>query len=426
MRRATLVLLFIAGLLASSLLTFMITSGYWYWLGNVVPGKPSIAITDIYFPGNDTRYFNITVLNPSYSLEAVELRRILVITPEERIFEVKTTKPLLPLKLADGESATIRCAWDWGNYSGRELTVLVTVDKGSGAAITAKPPFVELLLKATFNASTPTWFLLNITSSAESEVAVSLVGVDLVFPTGEVISNVGTEPEVSEEKPGKLEPGSSLLLNCSWEWKEYRNETLTIVARTREGYKGYLTERTPPPVVIRITEVAFYVVNMTYYMNVTVLNEPLSPAPARINNITIIVNKTVVVPEHVEPPISPPYLLQPNTSITFTCLWNWSAFEGMNTTIRVSTVLGYEAVANVNIAPGTIKVSSAAQGAWPGGGRPCGEAAFSSPSLSGSSPGGRGPRICAPPALRRTSALCGLGRSRRSSRRGWPPRMPEL
>ena len=427
--RATLVLLFLVGILASSLLTFMITSGYWYWLGKVVPERPSIAITELLFPANDTSYFNVTVLNPSYSMEPVHVERVLVITPDGELVEVETTRPRLPLEISAGEKATISCDWDWANYTGREVTVVVAIKEGSGASFTARTPLVKMLLSATFDASTPFWFMLNITNARESATALSLAGIDLVLEGGRVVKNVDTEPKLAIGEPYKLEQGASVLVNCSWNWLEYRNKTVTVVVKTIEGYRGYLTERTPGPVVIRITEVAFYNVSQSFFMNVTVFNEPYSPAPAKICNITITIGNDTYVPERVKPSIRPYYALEPNASVTFNCLWNWSAFQGMNATIKVSCVLGYEAEATVNVTAGTVRpaLGTAKKAICSREGGEAGKkAAFSSPRLSGRQPGERGLLLCAPPARRRTSALCAPARCRRSSRRGWPLPMHAL
>ena len=419
-RRATLALIFIACVLASSLLTYMVVSGYWYRLGISVPGLPSIAITDVYFPLNNTRYFNITVINPSYSLRPVNLTAIFVVTPDLEVHKVKFTSPLLPLKLDEGESKTLRCYWRWENYTGEVLTVMAVIEDGSGAVFKAAVPFVKLELSALFNASSPFWFLLNVTNVLDSVTNVSITGVDVLLDNGTRVSDLPTEPEVSRDEPYVLEPNATLTLNCTWDWLAYRNRTLTVIALTKEGYTGYLNYTTPPNVVLRITEVTFFTRNETYYFNITVFNEPISPAPAKLNNITVLIGDEVFVIEDVVPSIRPYYLLQPNSSVVLMCTWNWSLYEGLNATIVVSTVLGYTANATVNVTAGTIKLGAPGHLDVPAGLRSGRSAQLCT------SPASSGPRLCAPRAQRRTSALCALARCRRSSRRGWRPPMPSL
>ena len=423
MRKATLALVFMACILASSLLTYIVVSGYWYRLGYSVPNKPSIAITDVFFPLNDTHYFNLTVINPSYSLKPVNLTSVMIITPELEVEEVKFTSPSLPLVLDEGEVKTLKCYWRWENYTGEKLTVIAFLDYGSSAAVRAEVPFVELQMGASFNATSPFWFLLNVTNVAESVANVSITRVDVVLANGTRIRDLPTEPDVSEEEPHLLEPNSTLTLNCTWDWLEYRNKTLTIVALSKEGYTGYLNYTTPPEVLLKITEVTFFKQDDTYYFNLTVFNEPISPAPAKINNVTILIEEELFVVENVTPSIKPFYLLQPNSSVVLTCAWNWSLYEGRNATITVSTVLGYSANATVQVSAGTTKLAPSELQA-PRGSGPPGVNGRSARICS--SPASAAPRLCAPRARRRTLILCALSRSRRSNRLGWPPPMPSL
>jgi len=248
---------------------------------------------------------------------------------------------------------------------------------------------------------------------------VSLTSVDLLLDNGTWIRGLSTEPAVSWEKPNTITPNSTLTLNCTWNWLTYRNRTITLVARSTEGYTGYLFDyRTPPDVVLNITEVAFAIYNETiYYFNITVFNAPSSPAPARICNITALVNDTFFLPEqlNITPPISPPYVLKPNSSVVFTCYWNWSLYEGYNMTITVETVLGYVANATVNITAGAAPALVFTP--VDGGAMKRGSASLSSLALLCSSQALRAPRLYAPRARIRTSALCALARWRRNNRR---------
>jgi len=430
MRRATLALLVITLVLASSLFTYMVVSGYWYGLGIKVPGIIAIAITDVEFPLNNTKRFDITVMNPSYSPSDASIEAILVVTPDGEAHEVRATEPWLPKTLVRGASTTFKCYWNWANYTGDELKIIVMPREGSGASVRARPPAVELELSPFFNASSPFWFLLNITNSAGSPANVSLTSVDVALDNGTWIRGLPTEPSVSWEEPSVIRPNSTLTLNCTWNWLAYRNRTITIVAKSLEGYTGYLFDyRTPPDVVLDITEVVFAIYNETvYYFNITVFNAPSSPAPARICNITALVNNTLFTPEqlNVTPPVSPPYVLRPNSSVVFTCYWNWSLYEGYNMTITVETVLGYVANATVNITAGAALSLVSTPIAGGGGVIAEGGASLSSPAPLCSSQASRAPRLYAPLARTRTSALCGPARWSQSNRLVSLRRKPSL
>ena len=418
MRRATLALIVLALVLGSSLLTYMVVSGYWIKLGIKVPEVPSIAVTAIEFPLNDTKKFNMTILNPSYSPCNVSVEAIFVITPDDEVHWVNTTIPWLPRSLEPGMAVNFTCYWNWANYTGQELRIVVLLREGSGATIRAVPPAVKLVLTPFLNASDPFWFLLNITNSPESPTSVRIYGIDVVLDNGTVLEDVPTEPALSWEEPSTLEPNSTLTLNCTWDWLQYRDRNFTVVAKAIEGYRGYLKAITPPPVLITITEVVF---NETCpdYFNMTVFNDPSSPAPARINRVEVFVNETLFVIEDITPSISPYYLLQPNSSVVFTCYWNWTRFEGYNMTITVRTELGYVANATVNITAGVIKLGGD-QAIKEGVPRSC----LSLSAWRGNPISSIALRLCVPQARIQMSALRAPCRSRRSSRRGWLPRTP--
>ena len=203
-----------------------------------------------------------------------------------------------------------------------------------------------------------------------------------------------------------------MTLNCTWNWLRYRDRSFTVVVKTIQGYRGYKSFRTPGPVIIKIREVVFYTVGTTYYFNITVFNEPTSPAPARICHIEIVVNNTCFGPEdlNITPPLKPPVVVQPNSSITFTCLWNWSRYQGYDMTINVETVLGYTANATIKITQGTHRLALSLNG----------------PSRLCISPSSKALLLCAPPAQRRTSTLCALAPFPRSNRPVWLPRRPRI
>ncbi len=414
MGRKTLALLFAACAILSSFLTYLVVSGYWYETGITIPGLPTLAITEVRFPLDNTSYFELTVMNPSYSFKAVRLENVCVVTPDGHFHVIEDVRPSLPMSLGAGESVNFTCMWDWANYTGAELMVLVLIRNGSGASYYARPPAVKLILKAFFNASSPFWFLLNVTNSPGSPTAVNITAVDAILDNGTVLENLPTKPKISPKKPYVLKPDSTLTLNCTLNWLAYRDRNMTIRVRSVQGYRGYLGLRTPPPVVIRIVEVNFVKDAGACYFNITVMNEFSSPAPARIYNISAVVDGLYLGPEDlkVTPSLKPPVIIRPGENLTFMCNWNWSPYEGYTMNITVVSILGYIANASVQIKQGVQKTALSPEV------RP-------SPR-SCSSPSSRGPLLCAPRARTRTSALCALCPSRRSSRPVSRPRRPLL
>ncbi len=140
--------------------------------------------------------------------------------------------------------------------------------------------------------------------------------------------------------PHILHPNQSVTFVYLWNWTNYQGLNVTISVHTLRGYVASYTQSVPLLALIEITDVLFNPANTTYF-NVTVLNPENSLTYADIGRITVTMeNGTVQEITEVVPSL--PYVLYQNSSVTFTCMWNWTDYRGKSLTITVYTLEGYK------------------------------------------------------------------------------------
>ena len=246
---------------------------------------------------------------------------------------VKDVSPKLPDQLPRGMSRTFNCRWNWANYTGQTIEIIVSIVDGSGATFQAETPLVDLTIKPHFNSTIGiTHFNVTIKSSNLSKTYVNITRLTV---DKEAIENL--KPSL----PYTLHPNASVTLMCTWNWIKYQGKNVTIAVHTLQGYARYHTETTPPPVILTITKVLFNITD-TNHFNVTIHNSDLSPTFVNINKITVTMeNGTIREITKVNPPLTPPYTLHPNASVTLMCTWNWTDYLHKNVTVTVYTLQGY-------------------------------------------------------------------------------------
>jgi len=334
--RLVFTLAVIGSLVIGALLSYLLVVGYYISLGIVVPESVTVTITNATFTPQDPSTFNITVLNPTFSTSDAQITRIGVLTEEETV-EFVSTSPPLPYLLPKGESQTFMCNWSWANYSGRDLGVVVLLEDGSGATLQVRPPLVKLEVEAEFSPEvTVNRFNLTVRNAPSSVTYVNVT--DIVFNGAVIPAGNLTIP-----LPYTLQPGEEVSLTCHWSWIPYQGMNVTIVVRTQQGYVGSWSQRLPGPVIFRVQEAVFSPMD-TQHFNLTLYNDPSSPTYVNITRVTVTLeNGTVREISETQPPLTPPYTLRPNASVTLTCRWNWTTYRGMNVTVVVYTQQGFTA-----------------------------------------------------------------------------------
>lgn len=135
----------IAAFIAGAFLSYIWTVGYYVSLGLKVPEKPVISIYNFAISVENPTFFNISILNPSFSPGKVEILGIYVLTGDNLIHKITLMDPRISSEgytLDIGASETFRCFWNWTKYAGQSITVVVLVKDGSGGSLNTKLPLI--------------------------------------------------------------------------------------------------------------------------------------------------------------------------------------------------------------------------------------------------------------------------------------------
>ena len=335
-----LIILLLLAFIVGATLSYIWTMGYYASPEFQLPKKANITIEDVAFSAQDTTFFNVTILNPSYSLSSVKVSQIAVLTNDGILHEVEAQD--LQNSLEAGSSRTFRGFWDWANYTGQTVKVIVYVAEGSGANVqTEIPPYVKLTVEAYFNSSISVQHF-NVTIQNE-EASVTYVNITELTINGETIppENITANGEPTSF-PYFLNSSESVLFTCLWNWTGNQGETVTVAVKTLQGYIAKHVVTAPQPVELTITEVVFNSTVSTDHFNVTLLNSETSGAYVDISKITVHVNgETINITEWTA---YPSRRLESNSSILLVCSWNWQDYEGTGktATIVVNTLQGFQ------------------------------------------------------------------------------------
>ncbi len=332
-----LVLLLLAALIVGAVLSYLWVIGYYINLGLRLPEKPALSITNVTFNPQNTSYLTVTVLNPSYSPDAI-ITGIAALTEDGVVHPVTETIPTFPYGLPTAEETSFEGVWNWANYTGEILRMVVFAKEGSGPIFEASTPLVDLKIKdLTFNSTiSVTNFNVTVQNNAQS---VTYVNITEVTMNGNYIP----AENLSIPLPYLLYPNESVFFESAWNWTEYQGNNVTVAVRTLQGYVAYNTSLTSKPVILSINNIFFDASDMIHF-NVTVQNSIDSPTYVNITDIMVgVENKTFTYPDvQVLSPPQFPYSLFPNSNVTFRCEWNWTLYRERNVTVTVYTLQGFQ------------------------------------------------------------------------------------
>jgi len=352
-----LILLLLTATIIGAILSYLWVIGWVITLGIRVPEKPTVSITNITFNPQDTSYFNVTLLNPSYSPKEANITQIAASTEDGRLHNITEINPYLPYPLPKAKEETFTCLWNWANYTGETVKIIAFIADGSGPTFEAQTPLVDFkITDARFNSTiSVTQFNVTVQNNVTSVTYVNVTGVSV---EGETIS----AGNISIPLPHPLHPNESASFSCAWNWTKYQDKNVTVAVHTLQGYAAYHTRLTPKPVILRIIDVLFNVTDTTHF-NVTVQNSEDSPTYVNITRTTVTVENLTVQEWTIEngTKVNPnlPYTLNRNSSKSFSCPWNWTNQRDKNVTVAVYTSQGFSAqYTQVTAAPIILEITN--------------------------------------------------------------------
>ena len=140
-----LILLLLTALIIGAILSYLWVIGYYVSLGLRIPEKTTVSITNVTFNPQDTSYFNVTLLNPSYSPTDTNITKIATSPKEGFLYNIPPNEvdPQLPYELPKAEEKTFKCMWNWANYTGKIVEIIAFIADGSGPTFEVETPLVD-------------------------------------------------------------------------------------------------------------------------------------------------------------------------------------------------------------------------------------------------------------------------------------------
>jgi archaellum component FlaF (FlaF/FlaG flagellin family) len=301
-----------------------------------LPSQANITIENVEFYAENATFFNVTLLNPSYSPSTVEIDTIMVSTNDGLLRMVTSTLPQLPYDLAPSNSQTFKAYWNWANYTGQTVNIIAFVAEGSGATFQKITPFMNLII-ASVNFD-PSVSATNFTVTVQSMGSETFMNITRITLNGENVT-------VSPLLPYTL-GNASATFTLARAWSDLQGKNATVKVETLQGFTAYKSQSVPE--VLRVSNIVFNATD-TNSFNLTVQNVATPQISLNISQVKVDVLGETVIIENVVPPL--PYTLQSNLEVLLVCSWNWSSYQGQNAiaTVTVYTQQGFSRSAETSI-----------------------------------------------------------------------------
>lgn len=341
-----LIVLLLVSFITGALFSYVYTMGFYAPSEFLMPDKPVMSIQSVEFSKQDTHFFDVTVLNPSYSLSDVTVTRVEARTPDENIVHVITsTVPSIPFVLQKGHSQTFRATWNWANYTGITLPytdtpveIRVFLEDGRGEIFEIRKPLTRLsITEPKFNPSISiNHFNLTVENLESSDTYVNLTAFT-------INGNLVQTDKVTPPLPYGLNRGDDpVQFQCFYNWTSLMGQSVTLRLDTKQGYIAQQTLTLPNPVILDIP-VSQIVFNATkpQEFNMTVTNNANSSTYVNIDRITVAVAQQAAI-NITGWTAYPSSTLGTDESVLISCTgWDWSTYTGQTVKITVYTTQGF-------------------------------------------------------------------------------------
>ena len=326
-----LIILILCSLVFGALVSYLWVMANYY---NMPEDTTLLIVTNGVFPGPpaiDLTYFNVTILNPSYSISDVNITAFrLSAEGKNEVYNITATDPEpLPFLLRRGTEHTFKCKENWSNFAGETVRIEPVAANTSTKSYSYTTPRVKLGITPDFDV-TESVEHFNLTIENSNSIVNLTLSEIMLFA-------MSINENVTPTLPYVLPPNQSKTFQCNYNWESLRNENVTITVKSSEGYEIVYTTDKLLGAILDIQEVKFDYGDVTYF-NLTISNSEDSTASATINriNLTLQDETTVVINETI-PPIdvqSVFNMILSNETKTFKCLWNWTQHRNETLTVN--------------------------------------------------------------------------------------------
>jgi len=343
--RAVSTILFILLLLCAAIIGALVSYVWVIASYYNVPNSTTISIESAVFPVTNFSYFNLTILNPSYSLSDVNITgfRVTVIDTNTT-FDVNVTEypGRLPYVLQKGVLQTFKCINNWSKITGENVTIrsLPTDILTAGNLFTVPP--IKLNLAPVFDASqTVGYFNLTVQNPQES----ANLTISEIDAAGEQLLSV------TPSLPYVLQNNGSITFICNQNWEDLRYQNATLTVQTAEGYVTSYTTNALLGAFLQISDVKFDYSDTSYF-NLTISSTASSTAYPILSSVNLTwANQTSSLFTIPQLNFTVPIYVSPNQSLTLRCLWNWNGIRNENITINVYTKQNFSVSAKTLTTP---------------------------------------------------------------------------
>ncbi|MFQ6087061.1 MAG: hypothetical protein ACE5OV_03465, partial [Candidatus Bathyarchaeia archaeon] len=143
--------------------------------------------------------------------------------------------PNLPFSLEVGDSETFRGLWNWANYTGQTIKVILFVAEGSGSTAQVRLPYVGLIVEAHFDSSISLQHF-NVTVRND-ETSATYVNITKLTINRETIPSKSIKVNGKPVSfPYSLNSSQSVMFTCAWNWTNYQGKSVTVAVWTLQGY----------------------------------------------------------------------------------------------------------------------------------------------------------------------------------------------
>lgn len=306
--------------------------------------KVAFSIQQINFNETDTKHFTVTLKNQVSTNTPLNVSRIEVeILANGTILNVTPSLNSHTNGVLGNSTATFPANWDWTNYRDKSVAVTVYMLQGvkaSGTQTTRPAAPLKIPVAPILPDSQHVLITVQNSPYALRPANVTKITVTLIN---------GTQNEIRIIQP--ITPpyligiGNTTMFSAYWNWQNYLNKTVTFNVYTDEGlatfraiitpltianYTIYLTMPTPP---------VFSTTNTTQF-ELTLHNNQTSTGSATITRITVLLANGT----EINTAFTPQTTLTTNSTITFTCEWNWATYHNKSVVIRVYTSDGLKTI----------------------------------------------------------------------------------
>jgi hypothetical protein len=340
-----LILIILGSGLVGAILSYLWTVGYYVEIGIRVPENiTTVTITNITFQVENSTYFHVTVLNPTYSKADAEITSIALVGTAIGVRAVNSTEPSLPYPLKKGDDVTFRCIMNWGELAGETVEVAIFITDGSGATDSLQTEFAKLEITDLAYNTSATVSQFNMTIRNRSAIALDVS--KLLFGTDAVPQDKIRVSGLNITLPYRVPQNESRTLVCNWTlWNSETGTgalgtTRTVTVETLQGYHATLLKAFSSPVLLSLSNVTFSLTNTTQFI---LTSSAQSPHGVNLSQVTLTVGNQIYT-IGANRTNATGYFLPKASNVTIHCedpQLNWVTWSNQTITIRVYTTQGF-------------------------------------------------------------------------------------